>query len=361
MNKIDLKDYLQNKQYLLLFDIIIKKNVPNKDIFLESIDISPSTYRRSKTIEQKKGKKIINTLCNYFEMKTVTNEEVMQAEIYLNKLYYDYYYKLTNNYTYIIGKLNDKISNNNVLYPIYMLFKLLFILESNNSIILYETRYLYEEVSQYKQFYNNQLIEILNYIELFYDNKLFDINSNNGLVYYANGLKHLHNQKYIESLYYITNAKQVFITEENYKRVMDCNKIILEDLCYLKNYNQYNELASNLFFSTKENDESYYIFSKHYAISLIALQQYKEIKYIYSNISNITTTEILCLLIAKKNIDNNEYNKYYSDVLNLLEGNSKVEVIETINEYLKTNNNKLLQKIPHKICDELIYVLTNKN
>lgn len=82
---------------------------------------------------------------------------------------------------------------------------------------------------------------------------------------------------------------------------------------------------------------------------------------IYSNISNITITEILCLLIAKKNIDNNEYNKYYSDLLNLLEGNSKVEVIKTINEYLKTNNNKLLQKIPHKICDELIYVLTNKN
>lgn len=359
MNKIDLKDYLQNKQYLLLFDIIIKKNVTNRDIFLESINISPSTYRRAKVSEQNHGTIIVDILCEYFNIKKVSNEEVIQEEIYLNQLYYDYYYKSLDNYTYIIGKLNEKINNNNSLYPIYMLFKLLFILETKNGLIVNELQYLYQEVLKYKSYYNQELLEILNYIEILYENKTHIIETKNGLLNYINGFISLNNKKYIESLYYFNFAKQVFINEENYKRIIDCNKLILEAYCYLKKYHHYNELAKYLFFSTKKDNESYYIFSKHYAISLIALEEYTEIKYLYNNISNITIAEILCLLISKKHINNNEYIKYYNDITNLLEGNSKLEIIKIMNEYLQNKNTKLLQKIPRGICDELIYVLTN--
>ena len=52
MLKIKFDEYKENKQYLLLFDVLIKKEHNNKDLFLEDIDITPSSYRRAKSTEQ---------------------------------------------------------------------------------------------------------------------------------------------------------------------------------------------------------------------------------------------------------------------------------------------------------------------
>ena len=48
-----------NKQYFLLYDVILKNEPTNKDAFLESLGIIPSSYRRSRMAEQKVGIKII--------------------------------------------------------------------------------------------------------------------------------------------------------------------------------------------------------------------------------------------------------------------------------------------------------------
>ena len=88
MLKIKFDEYKENKQYLLLFDVLIKKEHNNKDLFLEDIDITPSSYRRAKSTEQNIGKNIVDKLCEYFNIKKVSVEEVEKYQIYLNKIYF---------------------------------------------------------------------------------------------------------------------------------------------------------------------------------------------------------------------------------------------------------------------------------
>lgn len=171
MIKIDLKAYKENKQYLILFDILIKNVAKNKDIFLEDLDITPSSYRRAKVSEQTIGEHIVNKLSTFFNYKTITKEEVEKYELFINKIYTEYYYSLNSNTLYILGKLDELINENNLFYPIFLLFKLLFNLISNNNqtIINNENEYLYEQVIKYKPFYNEDLLDVLVHVEVLFD------------------------------------------------------------------------------------------------------------------------------------------------------------------------------------------------
>ena len=53
MKKIDLSDYKDYRQYFNFYDVIIKQVSSNKESFLESIYLSPSSYRRAKMMEIK--------------------------------------------------------------------------------------------------------------------------------------------------------------------------------------------------------------------------------------------------------------------------------------------------------------------
>ncbi len=53
MVQISLTDYLQTKMFFQLFDALLKEELINKDYYLESIGISPSSYRRAKMKNKK--------------------------------------------------------------------------------------------------------------------------------------------------------------------------------------------------------------------------------------------------------------------------------------------------------------------
>ena len=94
MIKIKLEQYKENKQYLLLFDILIKQVANNKDIFLEDLNITPSSYRRAKQTEQVIGDNIVHILCDHFDIKKPSVLEIDKYEMFINKIYYEYYYNL---------------------------------------------------------------------------------------------------------------------------------------------------------------------------------------------------------------------------------------------------------------------------
>ena len=83
MKRFDLSEYRGTKQYFLLFDILIKDEVYNKDDFLNSIGIAPNTYRRCRANEQKKGKELIEILANHFNLKVPTSKDIDELEDFI--------------------------------------------------------------------------------------------------------------------------------------------------------------------------------------------------------------------------------------------------------------------------------------
>lgn len=368
MIKINFDDYKENKQYLLLFDYLIKQESQNKDLFLEDINITPSSYRRAKVTEQNIGNVIVNKLCEYFNIKKVTPSEVDKYQVYLNKIYYDYYYNINNNCTFICGKLDELINERNLFYPIFLLFKLLFTLISNKSqnIIINENEYLFNEVMKYKTFYNNDLKDLLLHIEILYDkdfnNKKIYLDSKNGITYSIISNKYLESEKYIECLYYANKAKEIFLKDENYKRIAYININIMSCYCYLNNYKKYYEMAYTQFFSLHSfNDFSMIrdITDKHFAISMIALNKYEELNQFFKSKSDITFTEMICLLISRYYINFDEFQRYLNTMEEVLKGDERLEILNIINKYLINNDKKQLKKLKNGIHENLIYVLKN--
>lgn len=370
MIKISLEDYKYNKQYLLLFDILIKQEYTNKDIYLENLNITPSSYRRAKISEQSIGENIVYKLCDEFNIKQVSKNQIEQYEMFINKIYYDYYYNLNNNNIYVLGKLDELINDKNLMYPIFLLFKLLFslIVNTNKNIIINENQYLFDEVMKYKSYYIDQLKDVLSHVEILYDkefkNKKIFLDSNNGITYSVVSSKYLENDQYIECLYYAQKAKEIFLKDENYKRIANINFNIMQCYCYLNNFEKYYEMAYTQYFSNNsfnEINEIKEMSDKHFAISMIALNKYDEIEYYLKNKIDITFTEVLCLLIARFNICKQEYKKYYHNIKDVLLGDQRLEILETINAYLVKNDKKKLKKLKNiKLQENLLYVLKNK-
>ena len=366
MIKVNLENYKENKQYLLLFDVLIKQVANNKDIFLEDINITPSSYRRAKTSEQNIGEYIVNKLCEFFDIKKVSQAEIDKYQMFLNKIYYEYYYSLNDNTLYILGKLDELINEKNSFYPIFMLFKLLFTLISNNnqSIIMNENEYLYEEVIKYKSYFNDDLLDILSHVEILFDkdfvNKKIYLDNKNGITYYIVSSKYLQENKYIESLYYAQKAKELFINDENYKKIAQVNFNIMSCFCFLNNFEKYYDLAYTQYYSLSAFNEYSELkdqASKHYAISLIALKKYEELEYVYKHKTDLTFTEVLCLLIARKYINKKEFQKYLINVQEVLKDDYRLEILNNVCDYLNKNDKKTIKKFDKKIHENLFYVL----
>lgn len=368
MIKINLEQYKENKQYLLLFDILIKEVANNKDIFLEDLNITPSSYRRAKTSEQAIGKHIVDRLSQYFSYKTLTKGEIDKYELFINQIYTEYYYSLNNNTLYILGKLDEMINEYNLLYPIFILFKLLFNLVSNNNqtIITNENEYLYEKVTKYKSFYNEDLLDVLAHVEVLFDkdfvNKKIFLDNKNGITYLVVSNKYLQANKYIESLYYAQKAKEIFLSDENYKKIAYTNLNIMSCYCNLNNYQKYYDLAHTQYHSLKSFNDYGDLeenSSKNYAISLLAVNKYKELENVFKQKVDISFTEVICLLIAKYNINLDDYQKYYYNLQDVLKNDERLEILNIINKFLQEKDRKILKTINKGIHNNLLYVLKN--
>ena len=121
---ISLKEYKDEVIYFSLFDILIKKVAPNRDIYLEDMDISPTTYKRCKNIQSKKSKEIIEKLSKHFGYIRPTNEFIDELEERINRIYHNIYYKIESKYEEDIQYLDSLISEKLLLFPIFKLLKL---------------------------------------------------------------------------------------------------------------------------------------------------------------------------------------------------------------------------------------------
>jgi hypothetical protein len=112
MIKIELSEYKNNIKYLQLFEILIKEKYSNKDEFLTSIKITPSTFRRAKEGNSKHSSQIVRTLANHFNLKYVDDSLIDKLEKKLNKIYFNIYYKIKDTFDEDFEELNNLLNDN---------------------------------------------------------------------------------------------------------------------------------------------------------------------------------------------------------------------------------------------------------
>lgn len=355
MIQICLDDYLQTKLYFQLFDVLLKEESVNKEYYLESIGISPSSYRRAKNDEQKIGIQIVEILCTKFKLFIPSSEVIAELEDLANDIYFDMYYKIYDKYDLFMQKLDELLTKKYNIFPIAKLLKLFMLINAPKfSGELYENYLeLYYEVKKYKNFYNDGLKGIYNLFVLTFENNSIDYNLAKelygGFSYYVASFKAWKDKKYTECLYYAEKGKDILVEETNYKRIVNLNFNIMSSLMFLNRFEECFELAFNQLlmlqsFSYGKREEQ--ITERYLLESALGIGKYDFIVKRVKDNEVFTLTEIICYMIALNQVSLSEYKVFYIKLINDLSENDKNKNICTaINKYLTCKNKENLSKL----------------
>lgn len=358
----NLDEYKGYKKYMYVFDVLIKKETSNKELFLESLYISPSSYRRVKNDGNKVGEQICEDLCKYFKYTMCEDLLIDQIEEYINKIYYDIYYKKYQNYEEHIKWIDEMLDRKYLVFPIFLLFKIILILNNpkkqNN--IVDEYQELYKEIKSFEDFYTEELKELVEITDVTFkkdiDNAFLAQNYRNVLTYHTLANRCLKMNRHIESLYFCNIAKRKFIEDENYKRVYYINLIILANYNSLLKFDDAYLLSNKQIIaleSINNQDEEYLLTKKHLILSCLGLKKYDEVILYLNEFKKLTLSDISCLLISYYYTDNKEYQKLLDNLIN----NSNVEVkeyVQVLNKYLHQRNKKNIYELEKYNINKII-------
>lgn len=368
MKKINLNLYKEFKQYFIFYDVIIKKVKSNKEEWLKEKGLSPSSYRRAKEDGNKIGIELLKELNMIFSYKTVDEKLIDEIEKKINEIYFNIYYKKNDLYDENINWIDAYLKEKYIIEPVLLLFKLLLIVNSkiDPKRILVDYIELYNEVQKYMNFFNEDLLEVVEIINISFQN---DINEEvlsktykNELSYFTLSSKCILNGRYIEALYFADKAKQIFIKEENAKRIYHINLNLMSAYNYLEKYSECNLLAQKQMLALESYKcyENEYIFAqKHYIVSCLGLGEYNKIVDLLARKNGLNKTEFCCLLISKYKIDRNEYINYYNSLITSINC-SKHDLIyfELVDKFINKNDKRLIEEIEkHKLTNSVIKIL----
>lgn len=359
MVKIRLDNYLKTMPLIHIFDVLLNeesiKLSVTKESLLKDIGINPSSYRRSRAEEQNVGKSIVLKLANYFNLYMVDKKILAELQELINNIYSDINYKVFDKFEIYSRKLNEYLSKNYVIFPIIKLTKLFIDAFSFNEIELMMEMNddLFLEISKYSLSFNDSLMVIYNLLKLVFckelTNNMLTKKYNNGMSYSIIASRHRINKRYYESLYFAYKAKEMFIAENNLKRVLFINFTILNDLSLTDNFEEYYLLANEQMLTIRSFGIDILEFRgviKHVVISSLALKKYSKVIRLIDDSKEQTITEFATLVVAKfytlgekfdtwlkKEIENTEDIMLYDSVLSVLV------------EFLKTGDKKVLNNL----------------
>ena len=351
MNEINLSIYKENQIYFYMFDVLIKNTNSNKEEFLESIYISPSSYRRAKLEGKKIGNQLIKELCDYFKLKTFNIELIEEVENKLNEIYFAMYYKIYDSYEIYLEWLENMINEKYIFFPILKLFKLFLLLNhyaKGPLDMINENENLFEEIKKYKNFYNENILEVFEIIETVnlkeIDKEILSKNYTNELICFGLASRCNLKGRLIESIYFAGIAKKKFIEAENYKRVYYTNLILLSSYNMLCRFEEAYELAKKQVLSLNSigNKEFEYRSSERsYLTACVGLCKFKEVIESLEKKDVLEVSEVCLLLISQYQIDKKEY----IEILKSLENESTKELFLLLDNFLKTKDKKIIEKL----------------
>lgn len=367
MFTISLKQYSETKYYFLLFDVLLKKVNITKEVFLKEAGISPSSYRKARTIEQNVGEKIISQLCTSLNYKNVDRKFIDDFEEFINNIYFNVYYKVYKTYDEDLKKLDELLKENYILFPIIKLIKLFMVanshIESDEFITKYKEEFL--ELKKYTDFFNEDLLEIYDILSLLFEpvlpESLLFKTFKNSLVYYSIVSRLCKDKRFVECLFISKKAEEILVKERNYKRLLYLNIKVMYSLSAIHSYQECYELANMQLYTLQSFVNTEFEFNntiKHLVIASIALKKYSTIENVLMNKKNIYIMELCCLLIAKYHTDNDEYTNMFNYYQKALKKEEDIYAITCIDSYLKNKDKKDLSKLENiNILDTLIYAI----
>lgn len=368
MKKIDLSIYKEFKQYFLFYDVVIKGQKSNKEEWLKANSFSPSSYRRAKEDGNKIGIEIIKELNKKFSYNMISDEIIDEIENKINEIYYNIYYKKVESYEENMNWIEKKIQEKYIINPVLLLFKLLLIVNSKidpkKTILEYQS--LFTEINKYKEFYNNDLLEVFEIINISFINDI-DLNVlsydyKNELSYFTLSTKCILKGMYIEAIYFAEKSKQIFIKEENAKRIYYINLNLMSAYNYLGKYNECYLLAQKQMIaleSYKCDEFEYLSAKKHYLISCFGLGKYKDVIKVLEKKVGLNKTDYCCLLISKYKDNKNEYTDFYTNLISLeMCSESNVLFFKLINKFIIKKDKRLIEEIAkHQITKSVVEIL----
>lgn len=354
MKKISLSEYKDYKQYFIMFDILIKSVNSNKEEFLQSLYLSPSSYRRAKNDGNKIGAQLAKELCKYFNLSLFTSKLIDEIEERFNLIYFNIYYKIYDTYEEDLTWIEDLLSKNYMFFPVLKLFKLLMLLNGfkNPNQIIDNYKQLFNEIKSYENFYNDSLLELLEILEVSFKSETenFDMSKSlkNELSYYTLSSKYALIGKHIESIYFCEKAKESFIKKENFKRVYYANLTLIFNYNCLCNFEEAYMLEKKQMLSLKSFNEYEFEFlstRKHYIITCLGMKKYKEVLTMLENNEEMDLTEVCCYLISEYIVNKKEYENTIHDIIESNSNYNNKNLFTLLDKYLKSKDKKTLLRI----------------
>lgn len=371
MHQISLQVYKESKQYLGLLEIMMKNQGLNKDEFLLSHGISPTSFRRARSSEQRVGIEIIEKLSKIFDYRVYTEEEIDEIESLLNQIYNEVYFKIYDNFNFFFEKIENEINSKSILFPILNLFKIFLLLNANKprKVILQENQELFNDLQKYEPFYNQEIKEVFEIVKIQFIKDIPDEymqkECQNGLIYFSLASKYNFNKDYIGSLYFADKARKLFLQEDNFLRIFFLNLIYMHNYNSLGNYKICCELASNQLLSLKSLGITNFVKSTtelHLVIAHLGLRNYKKVIELLSDKEVYQSTEVYSLLIAKYMIDKKEYQELYNSTIKDNQNREEnLYIIETLNSFLLKRDKNNLTKLEKSNMREMLVKILKKN
>lgn len=355
MKKFDLSCYKDFQIYFNLFDVLIKNEAKNIETFLESVYISPSSYRRAKVDGNKIGQQIMNDLCKYFQYKYCDETVIEELEELFNKIYFDMYYKDYKNFELYNDMIDKKINENLIIFPILKVMKLFLILNTSKSprLIIIEDKELYEEIKQYTLFYSGMINELVELLDVSFkediDERFLSFNYKNEITFHTLAARCAQLGRYIESIHFCNLAKEKFIKDENFKRVHYINLVLLANYNSLFKFDDAYELEKKQMHSlnSMSNSDIEMAFTKkHFIITCLGLKKFEQILLCLKDDDPLSLTDSTCYLIANYYLNKEIYIKEYTGLLkNSGDDEELISLFKTLNDVLISKDKKKVEEL----------------
>lgn len=318
IHNFKLSEYLTSHYSFILFDILFKYESKTKEAILDSLGIASSTYRRARIKEQKIGANITLKLNNYFHINDINKDNIEEYEIVIINIVSKIYYKVNDDYSADLKKLDEYYKENTILSPIFRMIKL-FIninnIKNNYKAKISYYRMEYDYIKKYEKLFNDDLKAIYfiiesffvhsslvdyNYIEALLDN----INYAKGLFYSLASTRFYLDNDFYNSLLYARYAERSFIIDYNINRLFQikCN------ICSLYLILDKNQLAykiiteiSEAMFSYKINCYLYLSFKSLYYASLFLTRRHLEIINTSKRVEGDIVDHLFCAFVYASN------------------------------------------------------------
>lgn len=375
MKRFDLSVYKNCVPYFYMYDVFIKEKELVKESFLIEVGVTPSSYRKCRKGELNIGDKVIEQISRHFGLIIPEQSLIDELEEFINKVYYNMYYKIYDSYDSDLEYTEKLLKSNYTIFPVIELIHLFLKISSNRNIpaIYEENEALFEKIKKYEFFINYALGELFELVLLSFEKNIPDNywikNYTNASAYFILSTRSFMNKRYIESLFFGSKCQEMLFKDGNVNRLVYLNYTLMSSLAHVGNYEECYELACRQFLSLKsmgiEKDFRVNGCRNYKAIALLGKKEYQKIYNEYNNRDDLTFVEEIGLLITLyircaelKNFD--EYEKHFIS-LNVDELKEKQStILKLLNQYLKYKSKSTLYKLEkYDTMEHYVKILKN--